>query len=154
MIDEFPYIFGGLALAIGLTALLNSKLVLKYGMLKLVNLSLYLSIAVSLVYLLLFLNSSNPALAFLIIFLVIQFVAFGFIFGNLSALAMQPIGHIAGIGAAIFSFTAMTLSVIAALIIGHFIRDTAIPLFAGFLISGIISILLVRIILANIKMTR
>ena len=144
MIDEFPYIFGGLALSLGLSTLLNSSLVLKYGMLKLVNFSLYLSIISSLVYILCFSNGSNPTLTLLIVFLLIQFLASGSIPGNLSALAMQPIGHIAGIGAAIFSFISMSLGVIVAILIGKFIQDTAISLFVGFFLSGVIALVFIR----------
>ncbi len=146
MIDEFPYIFGGLAFGMGISSLLNASLVIKYGMLKLVNLSLYLFFISALIYILLFSNDSNPALILLIIFLLIQFLAMGFIFGNLSALAMHPIGHIAGIGAAIFSFISMSLGVAVAILIGKFIQDTAVPLFVGFLLSGVVSIVLIRYI--------
>lgn len=150
MINEFPYIFGGLALALGLSTLLNSSLVLRYGMLKMVNFSLYIAMLSSLAYILCFLNASNPTLSLLIAFLVVQFLALGSIPGNLSALAMQPIGHIAGIGAAIFSFISMTIGVIVAILIGHFIQDTAIPLFAGFCLSGIFALMLIRFIKPNI----
>lgn len=149
MIDEFPYIFGGLAFALGISTLLNSSLVLRYGMLRMVNFSLYLSVLSSLAYLLCFSNVSNPTLSLLIAFLLVQFLALGSIFGNLSALAMQPIGHIAGIGAAIFSFISMTLGVIVAITIGYFIQDTAIPLFAGFCLSGVLALILIRSVKAN-----
>lgn len=149
MKNEFPYIFGGLALALGLSTLLNSTLVLRYGMLKMVIFSLYISVLSSLAYVLCFLNVSNPTLSLLIAFLVVQFLALGSIPGNLSALAMQPIGHIAGIGAAIFSFISMTLGVIVAILIGHFIQDTAIPLFAGFCCSGVFALMLIRSIKTN-----
>lgn len=149
MIDEFPYIFGGLAFALGLSTLLNSSLVLRYGMLRMVNFSLYLSVLSSLTYLLCFSNVSNPTLSLLIAFLLVQFLALGSIFGNLSALAMQPIGHIAGIGAAIFSFISMTLGVIVAITIGYFIQDTAIPLFAGFCLSGVLALILIRSVKTN-----
>ena len=140
MIDEFPYIFGGLAFSYGVSTLLNGSLVLKYGMKKLVVYSLYLFILSSLIYLFVFFGEANPGLVFLIIFLLLQFLALGFIFGNLSAMAMQPIGHIAGVGAAIFSFLAMSLSVVVAISIGMFIQSTAIPLFAGFFLTGVMAI--------------
>jgi DHA1 family bicyclomycin/chloramphenicol resistance-like MFS transporter len=142
---EFPYIFGGLAFAFGLSNMLNGFFVLKYGMLRLVSLSLLVYISSSLIYLFLFSNSPNPGIPILIGFLFLQFFTLGFIFGNLSALAMQPIGHIAGIGAAIFSFTATSMSVVFAIIIGKFIHDTALPLFAGFFIAGIAALALVRL---------
>lgn len=144
MIEEFPYIFGGLAFAVGLSSLLNGSLVVRYGMLKLVSTSLYFSITSSLIYILLFAASPNPSLAVLVTFLFIHFLSMGFIFGNISALAMQPIGHIAGIGAAIFNFTSMFLAVIIAILVGAFMKDAALPLFAGFFTSGVIAILLIR----------
>ena len=33
--------------------------------------------------------------------LLVVFLFFGFLFGNLNALAMEPLGHIAGVGAAV-----------------------------------------------------
>jgi len=151
MIDEFPYIFGGLAFAMGISTLSNGFLVMKYGMLRLVNFSLGLSIISSLTYIICFSNGSNPELIWLIAFLLVQFFSLGFIFGNLSALAMQPIGHIAGIGAAIFNFISMSVGVIVAISIGMFIQHTAVPLFVGFFLSGIITIVLIRFIQANIE---
>ena len=142
---EFPYIFGGLAFAFGLSNMLNGFFVLKYGMLKLVRLSLLVYVSSSLVYLFLFSNSPNPGIAILIGFLFLQFFTLGFIFGNLSALAMQPIGHIAGIGAAIFSFTATSMSVVFAIAVGTFLQDTVLPLFAGFFIAGIAALVLMRL---------
>jgi len=129
-------------LDLGLSTLLNSSLVLRYGMLRLVNFSLS-------TYLLCFSNVSNPTVSLLIAFLLVQFLALGSIFGNLSALAMQPIGHIAGIGAAIFSFISMTLGLIVAIAIGYFIQDTAIPLFAGFCLSSGLALILIRSLKTN-----
>lgn len=149
LISEFPYIFGGLAFGFGIAALLNGFLVLKIGMIKIVNISTYAFILTALVYILLFFNSINPSIEILIAFLFIQFMALGFIFGNLSALAMEPIGHIAGIGAAIFSFASMFLAVLVAYWIGQYIHATAMPLFVGFFITGVLSILLMRMIKHN-----
>ena len=144
MLEEFPYIFGGLAFAFGISTFLNGFLVVKYGMLKLINASLYVFLATSLTYILLFMNSENPQLAILIGFLFIQFLSFGFIFGNLSSLAMQPIGHIAGIGAAIYSFISILTAVGVAYFIGKFIDDKALPIFIGFFILGIVAFILIR----------
>jgi DHA1 family bicyclomycin/chloramphenicol resistance-like MFS transporter len=146
MVDEFPYIFGGLAFTMGVSALLNGVLVVKYGMLRLVNTSLYIFIITSLLYLFFFMNTPNPNLTLLLVFLSVQFFSTGFISGNLSSLAMQPIGHIAGVGAAISSFMSMTLAVLVAIVIGHFIENTVVPIFVGFFISGVIALVFIRYI--------
>lgn len=142
----FPYIFGALAFTMGVAALSNGVLVIKYGMLKLVKRSLIIFMITSLTYVSLFMNTPNPSLTVLLVFLSIQFFSIGFISGNLSSLAMQPIGHIAGIGAAISSFISMSLGVTVAVLIGSFIQTTVLPLFIGFCITGFSAIVLISVI--------
>lgn len=144
LIDEFPYIFAVLSFVLGLSTFFNGSLVLKYGMKKLITWSLYLFVFSSLTYLLIFSSSENPALEIVLIFLFVQFASLGFIYGNLSSLAMQPIGHIAGVGAAIFSFMSMVIGVSLAIFNGKFITTSAMPLFVGFFISGLSSLILLN----------
>ncbi|MFK7946674.1 MAG: multidrug effflux MFS transporter [Saprospiraceae bacterium] len=144
MVEAFPYIFGGLAFAFGIAAFSNGFLVIKYGMLKIINSSLYIFILTSLTYILLFANTSNPSITILVSFLFVQFLSFGFLFGNLSSVAMQPIGHIAGVGAAIYSFISILLAVGVAFFIGKYTDERALPLFVGFLVIGIVAFILVQ----------
>ena len=137
--DEFPYIFAGLAISVGLAAFMSGSLVLKYGMKRLVSIALIGYFVLPLTYIILFYNSPNPSVVVLLIFFALQFFAIGFLFGNLRALAMQPIGHIAGIGAAITGFVSTIMAVPISTYIGSFISTTALPLFVGFLICGLLS---------------
>ena len=146
MVEEFPLIFGGLAFSFGMASLLNGFLVVKYGMLKLVNSSLYIFVGCSLTYILIFGTASNPSLTTLLSFLFFQFLSLGFIFGNLSSLTMQPIGHIAGVGAATYSFISILVAVTIAIFVGQFIKTTVVPMFIGFFIAGVISFILIRIV--------
>ena len=57
--------------------------------------------------------------------------------GNFRSIAMEPIGHIAGIGAAINGFVSTLLSIPIATFIGEFVKDTVWPLFAGLAICGL-----------------
>lgn len=84
----------------------------------------------------------NPSSKVLIVFFAVQFFSIGFLFGNTRALAMQPIGHIAGIGAAINGFVSTIMAVPIATFIGRFIAATALPLFIGFFVCGTLSLLL------------
>ena len=138
--NEFPYIFAGLAVAIGASTFLNGTLVLKYGMEKLVTIALLLFFGISLLYVVLYGSSENPAIEVLLVFFGIQFFAIGFLFGNLRALAMQPVGHIAGIGAAITGFISTLMAVPISTFIGKFTANSALPLFIGFSICGLLSI--------------
>lgn len=137
--ESFPYIFAALAITIGAATLLNGTLVLRYGMLRLVTVAMAAYVLISLLYIVLFASSGNPSFGILLIFFAMQFFAVGFLFGNLRALAMEPVGHIAGIGAAITGFIATTMGVAISTYIGQFVIDSVLPMFIGFLICGLIS---------------
>ena len=141
--EEFPYIFAGLAISVGFATFLNGTFVVRFGMRKLVTIFATLFTLTSLIYSLLYGNSeSNPSIIIFLIFCGLQFFSLGFLFGNLRALAMQPVGHIAGVGAAINGFTSTIMAVPIANFIGSYVTKTATPLFMGFFICGLLCLLL------------
>lgn len=140
--DMFPYIFASLAISVGLATFLNSILVVKYGMMRIAYIGVIAYVIISILYVVLFWSGTNPSIGVLISFFALQFFAIGFLFGNLRALAMQPLGHIAGIGAAINGFISTVMAVPIANYIGSFVNDSVLPLFIGFSIFGILSLLI------------
>ncbi|WP_411895558.1 multidrug effflux MFS transporter [Winogradskyella sp. A2] len=140
--DEFPLIFASLAISVGLATFMNSQLVVKYGMKTIVHIAMVSFILTSLIFLLMFSGGNNPSIEVLIGFFAIQFFTIGFLFGNLRALAMEPMGHIAGIGSALNGFISTVMAVPIADYIGSYIEDSVQPLFIGFLVCGSISLLL------------
>jgi DHA1 family bicyclomycin/chloramphenicol resistance-like MFS transporter len=141
--EEFPFIFAGLAISIGLATFLNGNLVVRLGMYKLVSIFTVVFTIVPIIYISLFSGESNPSIYILLIFFGIQFFSIGFLFGNTRALAMESIGHIAGVGAAINGFGSTIMAVPIATFIGSFINDRALPLFIGFFICGFLSLTLI-----------
>ncbi|MDN3664444.1 multidrug effflux MFS transporter [Algibacter miyuki] len=144
--EMFPYIFASLAISIGFATFLNSQLVERFGMMKIAYYSTLAYAFISVLYVILFSSGQNPSIYTLISFLALQFFAVGFLFGNLRALAMQPLGHIAGIGAAINGFFSTVLAVPIAHYIGSFVKTSVLPLFIGFSIFGVLSILVFLIL--------
>ncbi|WP_440881080.1 multidrug effflux MFS transporter [Tenacibaculum sp. C7A-26P2] len=140
--EEFPLIFAGLSLSLGLATFLNGNLVIRFGMLKLVRISTIILVFTSIIYIFLFFEKSNPSIEILFTFFSFEFFAVGFLFGNLRALAMEPLGHIAGIGAALNGFLSTIVAVPIAGLIGQWVDETAMPLFYGFSICGILSLIL------------
>jgi DHA1 family bicyclomycin/chloramphenicol resistance-like MFS transporter len=138
--NEFPYIFAGLAISIGSSTFLNGTLVLRFGMRKLSFMAMFAFSIIALTYVIFFWNSSNPSLFVLLGFLSAQFFCLGFIWGNLRSIAMEPIGHIAGIGAAITGFVSTLLSIPIAAYVGSFVQDTVLPMFVGLSICGVLSL--------------
>lgn len=140
--DEFPYIFAGLAISISAATFLNGSFVLKFGMKKLISVFLISFFLISLTYVLFFFGKANPSIEVLLSFLAAQFFSISFLFGNLRSAAMQPIGHIAGIGAAITGFISTLMSVPISTYIGGFVDDTVLPLFLGFLVCALFSLVI------------
>jgi DHA1 family bicyclomycin/chloramphenicol resistance-like MFS transporter len=149
--QEFPYIFAGLAIAMGLAILMNGALVLRFGTKKMVSTALIAFFAISLLYILLFHATDNPSVEILLVFMAFQFFAIGFLFGNLRSLAMEPVGHIAGIAAAITGFASTLMAVPISVYIGRFVHDTALPLFSGFLACATLSLLILFYIKRFVK---
>ena len=55
---------------------------------------------------------------------------------------MEPVGHIAGIASAITGFISTMMAVPISTLIGKYVITTALPLFIGFTICGLLSILI------------
>jgi len=138
--DAFPYIFAGLAISIGLATYLNGTLVIRFGMRKLALMALSVFCAIALLYVVLFWKQPNPAVTILVLFLFFQFFCLGFLWGNFRSIAMEPVGHIAGIAAAINGFVSTLLAIPIATFIGGFVVNSVWPLFAGLGICGLLSL--------------
>tara|TARA_Y100000385_G_scaffold290474_1_gene363738 strand:- start:13287 stop:14486 length:1200 start_codon:yes stop_codon:yes gene_type:complete len=149
--DDFPLIFASLAVGVGFATYLNGVYVVRIGMKRIAFISLIAYSLTALVYVLLFINKANPPLWIVLVFFGMQFTAIGFLFGNLRALAMQPIGHIAGVGAAINGFISTVMGVLIASFIGAYIETTVWPLFLGFTCCGFASMV---ILIFNKPLTR
>lgn len=146
----FPYIFASLAISIGLATYLNSVFVVKYGMMRMAYYAIIGYLCISVLYVILFWSGNNPSVYILISFFAMQFFSIGFLFGNLRALAMQPLGHIAGIGAAINGFVSTVMAVPIANYIGNFVKTSVLPLFIGFSIFGLLSLIVFILLKRNL----
>lgn len=136
--EQFPYYFGALALVIGMASTLNARLVLRYGMrrlslLALLGIGLVASAAIAVEYAL------PGALAFhwFLLFCLLAFFCIGILFGNLNALAMEPLGHIAGTGSAVVGAISTVISVALGTLVGQMIDTDVMPLLVGFLLMSI-----------------
>ena len=115
---------------------------MKFGMRNLAFYALIAYCIISITYVLIFWSGTNPSIEILLTFLGLQFFALGFLWGNLRSIAMEPIGHIAGIGAAITGFISTILAVPIGTYIGKFVTTTVHPVFFGFTICGCISLII------------
>ncbi len=135
---KFPLYFGVLALAIGGASFANAHLVLRLGMGKLSRASMA---SIALISMPFFLVASafdgTPPLWTVMVYLLAVFFFFGILFGNLSARAMEPLGHIAGVAASVIGFLSTLMSVVLGTVIGRAFNGTVLPLVAGFGVLGL-----------------
>jgi len=59
------------------------------------------------------------------------------LFGNLNALAMETLGHIAGVGAAVIGSLSTLISLFLGTLIGQSYNGTVLPLVTGFALLSI-----------------
>ena len=141
----FPLYFAGLALAFGLSSFVNGKQVMKFGMHRIVRLALRLMTASSLLFVFIaWWFDGFPVLWITTLYMLLTFFCVGLLFGNLNALAMEPLGHIAGIGAAVVGSLSTFIAAALAVIIGQQFNDTVYPLVISFLVAGIVTLVLMR----------
>jgi len=130
--DLFPIYFAIIALSIGLASFLNARMVMRFGMHFLVRwaLIIMLGLAISSASVAL-IAGGQPPLWFLMIYLMTTFFTVGILFGNQNALAMEPLGRIAGIGAAVVGSLSTFISVPIGTLIGQSYNGTVLPLVIG-----------------------
>ncbi|MDR6984932.1 DHA1 family bicyclomycin/chloramphenicol resistance-like MFS transporter [Rheinheimera pacifica] len=136
--ELFTLYFGLLAIVFGAASLVNSRLVQKWGMQHLSN-SAVLGIIVSSALFLVLHLAIEVQLWMFLIYAAVLFFCFGLVFGNINAMAMEPMGHVAGIAAAIIGSVSSIMSMCIGTVIGQMYNGTLIPVTAGFFIFGCIS---------------
>jgi DHA1 family bicyclomycin/chloramphenicol resistance-like MFS transporter len=141
----FPLYFGALALAIGGASLVNARLVLRHGMRRISAWALGLLTGLSLAFLVLaYTMAGAPPLWGLMAYMSATFFCIGMLFANFNALAMEPLGHIAGVGAAVIGSLTTLISLILGTAIGQAYDGTVLPLIAGFALLGLAAIAVMR----------
>ncbi|MEQ8831049.1 MAG: multidrug effflux MFS transporter [Alphaproteobacteria bacterium] len=136
--DDFPIYFAVLALSIGASSFLNARLVMRLGMRFLSFLAVFAMSALSAGFALAayFLDGGLPFLGFMA-WGVLSFFWVGLLFGNLNALAMEPLGHIAGTAASVIGAGSTLLSMVFGVAVGQAFDGSAVPLIGGFAVLGL-----------------
>lgn len=132
---SFPVWFFGMALVAGCGSFLNARLVGRLGMVRMVRGALVTQAALSVLAILAWQVGLPTGLQFAV-FLIWQtgvFVQAGFTLGNLNALAMAPMGAIAGMAASVTGAVATVGSVALAVPIGQLFSGTPMPAHLGVL---------------------
>ncbi|GGX62375.1 MFS transporter [Tateyamaria omphalii] len=142
--DSFPLWFGAIALASGVSSLLNAAIVGRFGMRRLVTWALTAQVIISTVFVL-WMMSDMPGLFWFYIFWQwgVMFQG-GLTVANLNAIAMEPMGHIAGMAASVIGAVSTVLGAALASPVGLMFDGTPLPLVATVLIACLIASILMQ----------
>jgi MFS transporter, DHA1 family, multidrug resistance protein len=134
----FPAFFaaGGICAAFG--GFLNSRLVTRFGMKVLSHRALGAFAIVSVAILGLGLIKALPVFVFFGLMCII-FISFNFIMSNFGALAMMPLGEVAGTAASTQGFLQMVIGASLGAAIGQFYDGTPVPMAFGFVILSLLA---------------
>lgn len=140
--EKFPLAFAVVAGALALANLMNARLVGRVGMRRLCHGAILLFVVSNLLHLAA-IAALGETLAYFLIFTSISFFAIGFIGANASALALEPMGHIAGAAAAANGFAGTTLAGFLGGLIGRSYDGTSTPIVLGFAGLGLAGLAIV-----------
>jgi DHA1 family bicyclomycin/chloramphenicol resistance-like MFS transporter len=142
--EMFPVIFAGVAGVLAFSNYLNSRLVGRIGMRRLSQSALLLFLAISLAWLVVSLQMRMPLWLF-IAFFAGAMLPFGALGANFNALAMEPLGQLAGTASSILGFMQTFLGGILGTLIGQAFNGTVTPLAAGFCSVSVAALVMIFI---------
>ena len=138
----FPLAFAFMAGCMSLSSLLNAKWVGRIGMRPLSHWALIAFIVISSLHAAVVLTGHEAIVTFALLQAAAMF-SFGLVSGNFGAMAMEPMGHVAGAAASLQG----TMTALGGALIGFFIgqsfNGTAAPITLGYAICGVVALLCV-----------
>ena len=147
--QAFPLAFASVAALFALAQFTNSRLVMRLGMRWLCRTGAILMIlgaGTGLVACLTVYGPVPPLWLFMLTMAPV-FLGTGTLFSNLTALSLEPMGHIAGTASSVVMSISTLLAVPMGLLIARQVDDTIVPIFAGF--AGLTLVSLILIVLAD-----
>lgn len=134
----FAFYFALSAISVGVASLLNSAIVRRLGMHRISRIGLIALIGVSALFLTInLLYTTQIPLLYFMLFAVLSFFTLGLLFGNLNAMAMEPMGHQAGMASSVIGALTSAISTIVGGLVGQAYNMTLTPLATGFLVMGL-----------------
>jgi MFS transporter, DHA1 family, multidrug resistance protein len=142
--ELFAWIFAGIGLLMSLCSLLNSRLSIRYGARQSIKGLLLAYTAVG-TFLLIWtvVVGDPPAIALFFICVALMLAINLAIEPNSSALALEPMGQMAGMASSIYGTLFFSVGASVGSVISHLLVDRVFPLVLSFFIIGVLSLVLV-----------
>ena len=139
--ENFPYFFAGLAISIGIASFSNSRLVIRFGMRRVAKTAVTALVILSAMTLAItFPFGFVPPLWLLICLFFPMFFCIGLMFGNLNSLAMEEVGHVAGMASAWVGALSTFVGMGIATILGQIYDGTILAMVGAFALCGLVTL--------------
>lgn len=135
--DLFPLLFGGTAAVMGLANIANGVIVERVGVRRLVHLLMlgFLGVAVAMVWIAVR-TPDAPGLWAFVIVLGLQLLVYAMLFPNLNTVAMDPMGSVAGMAAAVIGLVTIAGGALLGAGLDRSFDGSVRPISWGFLAAG------------------
>lgn len=141
----FTTVFAATAGTMAVGSFFNSRIVERLGTRRVSHTALLAFIGISGLHLAIAVSGHENVLGFAIL-LAGTMGCFSLAASNFGSMAMEPVGHIAGIASSIQGFISTIGGALVGLLIGQSFNGTTIPVAAGFFFAGCLSLLVVFIV--------
>lgn len=141
----FPLAFAAVAIGIAIAGFLNSRFVGRLGMRVISHAALMGQLVVAVLMLAAALSGWLPLSLYMALSIANMF-AFGLMFANFTALAMEPQGHIAGTASSLFGSITTLLGIVIGDIIGQMYDGTLVPFAVGAFLSTLMALMVVVVV--------
>ena len=139
--DLFPFIFGGIAAVMGLAMTGNGLVVARFGVRRLVHAAtIGFTLVGGLMVVLAVASDGAPPLGLFIAILALQLVLYSLIFPNGNTIAMDPMGSVAGMAAAVIGMVSIAGGALLGSFLDRAFDGTVTPISTGFLLAGLASL--------------
>jgi len=135
----FPIAFALMAGCMSLSSLCNAWLVGRMGMRPLSHRALIAFIAISVLHAAIAISGHESIVTFTLLQAAAMF-AFGLMSGNFNAMAMEPMGHIAGAAASLQGMVSALGGSLIGFYIGQQFNRTTVPITIGYALCGILAL--------------
>jgi DHA1 family bicyclomycin/chloramphenicol resistance-like MFS transporter len=140
--DFFTIGFAIVAIGIAVSNFTNSHIVERFGARRVSHTALLLFITLGLLQIVAAVFAPTSLFLFLLC-LTANLTMVGFIGSNFSSIAMTPFGHVAGAASSLQTFVRTVLAASIGALIGQQFNGSVLPVAVGFVICGVIALLLV-----------
>ncbi|HMR32522.1 MAG TPA: multidrug effflux MFS transporter [Geminicoccaceae bacterium] len=138
----FTTIFAGIAMSMALASLTNARLVGRIGSRRISHVALLGFIALACLHVVIGSTAGETLWVFVVVQAAMMF-CFGLVAPNFNAMAMEPMGHVAGTASSVMGFVSTVGAALLGFWLGQRFDGTTLPLGQGMAALGLVALVLV-----------